>query len=295
MAQRDHARTPEALLQLKNTVGELRDRLLKLIDGKMNLPSSSDPGSDNDDDSSEAEADSARDLENSISLSLGRLVQLARRWDIADLLGDEASEESDDEEMDALSVALVGHIARELVARQIPSDENAEELEVPEIWSKGDQRIHAHVAETVKKGLDFLLSVAAWRLNKEVDRIEDEEENDEDVESEDLANHIVLKLRNCVVKVLHACFAQHIDYTQEGAEDVYSKEHLAFVKEVEEHACKVAGDLRVLFPKLWIDAASPLLRALALHGDSENMLLGGLACVLTANRAKVSEASSKSR
>lgn len=315
---KNHARTGEALLQLKKTVLSLRDRLLKLLEEKANLPSlpSKDDKDDDGDDDAEDNTSSARDLEVSISLCLRRLVEISRKWDIADLLGksggaggdagsdcDNEPDDDSDQESNALCIAIAAHIARELKAREVTfpdtaddsDDENKESPQIPDIWSKGDQDIHKYVAETVMEGLNLLLTVTAWRLNKEIELIVSKEDEDDDGTKEDgdddddddPANHIVVQMRDRVLKLLNYCFSQHLypsDYDDDEVQ--YAPEHLSFSRALGEHACKVAGDLRVLFPKSFSDADSSLLRACALL-DNDDSLLGGFQCVLASNCPKV--------
>jgi len=256
---------------------------LKLLQERANLSAEG-----NDEEEDDLDSHSALDVEHSIGLCLQRLVVLSKRWDIADLLGDDASEEANDQEMNTLCIALVKHLVRELQARQLVHTEGAEgddedvEAQVPEIYLKGDQEIHAYVAETVKEGVTLLLSVTAWRLNKEIELID----NDEAVTTGDMSDHTVVQMRDRLLKVIHYCFEQHVEPAEDDEEDVYSPEHRAFAKAIQEQACAVAGDIRGLFPKKWCQADSSFLRACALAEDDE-ILLGGFARFLATSDPKV--------
>lgn len=298
----------EALLQLTKTAGSLKSRLLQLLDKKAKLPHSDNNDDDNDD--GDANTSSARDLEVSISLCLRRLVELARSCDIVSLFGKSSSGDaidsdneyedgSGDQETNTLCSAITVHIARELKSREVAFPDIADDGEgeskgaphIPAIWTNGDLDLHKCVAETVKDGLDLLLTITAWRFNKESDRIDSKENQDEeganDIEDGDPSNHVVIKVRDRVLKILHYCFAQHLDTPEhDDDEPIYSPEHLAFSRALGEHGCKVAGDLRSLFPKSLADADSPFLRACALL-DNDDSLLGGLQCILASNYSKV--------
>jgi len=271
-AKQSHARTGEALVQLKKTTGSLYDRLIKLFREKQGCSI----------DKVDGDTASARDVENSIALCLQRLVVLSKRLDISDILG-EPDEDTGNDDTTKLCAAIAEHLARELQARKVifPDDEEADDV-IPQVWMTGDDRLHAYVADSTKEGLSLLLTVAAYRLKKEIELIDEDTAN----ESADFSTHFVIQMRDRLLKLIHYCFEQHVEPTDERIE--YPPEHLAFASAVQSHACVIAGDLRGLFLKQWGDAKSPFLRACALV-DKDDHVLGGYARFLSSSEEQLRE------
>jgi hypothetical protein len=265
-AKSNHARTGEALLRLKEIAGSLRDRLLALFKDKLKLRE----GMDVDDEDA-----SPRDIEHSISLSLRRLGLLSKRWDVAELLGDE---DESDILIEQLCDPIGVDIAKELDARKAFRDGD-KYVPVSEIWKSADSRVHAHVAETVKEALFFLLLCVGWRLKKELTLIDDPQHGT----ATDMKNHIVLCMRERLLRLTVLCFEQ---FLEEAHAESCSGEQLEFSTAVQECALAVRSDLLNLFPNDWNNAASPFLRACAL--ESEIGMDGGSVRFLRNQMEKVS-------
>lgn len=258
MAKGGHSRSDDALLILKEIAGTLRARLFDRLEAKAKHTKSDDEDSDDCDEMTQA------DLERSISLCLLRLGVLAKRWSIAGLLGDV---ESGDEELETISKAVENYLAAELMARQIiyhrrETQGDADQVEVPKIWSSVVKDVHTAVAESVSEGLCFILAMTGFRLKEEIQRIDD---CDAEYEEEDIKNHVVLRMRDRMLNIILLCYEQFISPRDIG---VYSEVHGEFSVAVQEHALRISGDLRVLFPRKWSKAKSQFLRSCALPDDS---------------------------
>jgi len=82
---------------------------------------------------------------------------------------------------------------------------------------------------------------------------------------------MVVRMRDRLVKLIALCYEQFIDPDQDAT---YPPECVAFASAVQEEACRVAGDLRSLFPRQWADPKAPrLLQQFALINDSH--IIGG--------------------
>jgi len=280
LAKGDHARSGEALLRLKEIAGSLRDRLSKLLGDKSKLTRAEDDGSDSDEDSEF----SAADTEHAIALCLRRLGILSKRWYVADLLGDDSEENDGEHAVESLCTSIAEVVAKELQARKVTLDDeeaaDTTDIQLPEIWTCSDNRIHALVADSVSETLAFFLSTLAWALNKEITKIEAEKSP----ATPDPEKHLVISLRDGLAKLLALCFEQFIE-EKEGAES-FSEEHFAFSNTIQECAGRVAGDLRSLFPKELAEADFPFLPACALTNDAH--LIGGYVRYLRSQEQKVS-------
>ena len=281
LAKGDHARSGEALLKLKKVACSLRDRLSTLLGEKAKLASAEGDDSDNDDEESDF---SAADTEHAIALCLRRLGILSKRWYIAELLADDSEENDGEHAMESLCTSIAEVVAKELQARKVAPDEDeaasTSDIQLPKIWTTSDNRIHGLVAESVSEALAFLLSTLAWAFNGEVAKIEMEEASP----IADPENHVVLSLRDGLVKLLALCFEQFVE--EKEGDDTYSEEHIAFANTIQECAGRIAGDLRSLFPKELADADSTFLRACALTNDAH--LIGGFVRFLRSQEQKVS-------
>ena len=263
LAKGGHARSNEALLRLKEMSGSLRDRLLELLQEKSKQ--TSDNGSDDDDEHEASDVD----LERSISLCLRRLVNLTKRWSLAELLGETADDSIDDNELGTICGAVTKYIGRELDVRACvyPEKETDElaatDVEIAKIWETADEDVHAIVADCVSQGLDFLLAVATWRLNEEVESI-DESGGNKEYSDEEIEHHLVIQIRASLSKLIIRCFEHNVV----GISDRISEKHLEFAEAVQKHGFRACGDLRELFPKELRKAASPFLAACALTEDT---------------------------
>lgn len=235
---------------------KIRTRLLDLLEKKTKRDIS-EANSDDEKETTEV------DLESSISLCLRRLLTLSKRCSITDLLIDNDSE---DEQLETIGKAVATYIGDELKVRQViyhdpETQGDNEQVEVPKIWSVADESVHSVVADSVSAGLELILCMTAWRLMQEIERIDD---GTADYESEEIRNHVVIRMRDCLRNLIVLCFEQFIT----DASDNFSKDHRSFSIAVQEHALSVSGDLRTLFPRKWRDAKSPFLAACALLDDS---------------------------
>jgi hypothetical protein len=123
--------------------------------------------------------------------------------------------------------------------------------------------------------VDCVDDSVAWSLEKvqreenlvvgKEDLLDQDPEMDEDDESMSEVDHVVIRLRNRVLTVLEMCFAQYIPAAEERADDETSVRHspaqISFADYVQLAAGSVIADLRMLFPKEYAEAASPLLRS----------------------------------
>jgi cohesin complex subunit SA-1/2 len=276
LAKEEHARSGEALLQLKKIVRTLRDRLLELFEDKAK------GGDGEEEDDSDDEKLSPTDIEHAICLSMRRLGILSKRWDLAVLLGEDGKKDSGDSEIDSLHKAVAEIIAKDLQARKVVIQEGEEESpEIPKIWKSGSAQLHVMVAETVGQALSFLLSALAWRMNREVALIV---QNESSVEDDTAAKeHVVVRMRDRLERLVALCFDQYIE--KDDDLESYSQEHIDFATKVQMEAGRVAGDLRSLCPKAWSDAESPLLRSLAFTEDGH--LIGGFVRFLRSQEEKL--------
>lgn len=281
LAKEEHARSGEALLQLKKIVRILRDRLLELFEDKA----TGHPGDGEEKDESDDEKLSPTDIEHAICLSIRRLGILSKRWDLSVLLGEDGNKDSGDSEIDSLHKAVAEIIAKDLQARKVVIQEGEEETngspDIPKIWNSGSAQLHVMVAETVGQALSFLLSTLAWRINREVTLIVQNKSSVED--DTDAKEHVAVRMRDRLEKLVALCFDQYIEKDDDF--ESYSQEHIDFAAKVQMEAGRVAGDLRSLCPKAWSDAKSPLLRYLALTEDGH--LIGGFVRFLRSQEEKL--------
>jgi hypothetical protein len=273
LAKGEHARTGDAQFCLKKTLRALQDRLLELLLVKAAT-------ADNDDDSKEDKDDvSPVDTQHSITLCLRRLATLSRRVYVGELLVDSTDTKAKDETIENLYNTVAEYAAKELNARMVVEDETSETALVPEIWETADKRIHPLVAEAVDEALIFLVCVTAWRLDMEIELIEDEEQTTTTGNSKD---HIVFRMREYLIKLVSLCFEQ---FLESSSLDSCSKEHVDFSISVQKQAGRTVGDIRTLFPMAWASASSPFLCACAL---TEAEYDGGLFRFLRSQQDEVS-------
>ncbi|GAX23736.1 cohesin complex subunit SA-1/2 [Fistulifera solaris] len=267
-----HSRSEDVRLRLKRVARSLQDRLLELL-----LLKSSLAGKTKNRDKRSTE--SAADIEQSICLCLRRLQTLSQRLSIVDLLVDE---KGDPEEMDKIAEDLFTHVseyvAKELQSRKIIPVENDEGdgvSEVPKIWEEVDDHIHQTIANSIREAITCLLTILAWRLQKEIAANENQ-----DASQDDYREHIVVRMRDRLLKLLSLCFEQYLD----AEESNYSNVHIEFSIKVQTVACRLAGDVRALLPKAWQRTSSPFLAACALIEDDS--LIGGTVRFLQSQEAK---------
>lgn len=278
LAKGEHARSNEALLRLKEMAGSLRDRLLELLDEKSKQK---DDGSDDEDEAS------GGDLDQSINLCLRRLKILSLRGFVAELLSEAADDTIDDAELGNLCSAVTKYIGNELKIREntVPEDvpQDGSGIEVARIWETADEDIHAVVADSVSEGLDFLLTTVCWRLNKEIDAIE-ESDGMKEYSDDEIKNHVVIQLRDWISKLIILCYEHWVN---PNISEFISKENLEFSEAVQSHGVRATGDLRSLFLRDWRKAKSPFLQACALP---DGILIGAGVRFVRSQEYKIREA-----
>ena len=253
LAKGRHSRSDDALLVLKEIAGNLRSRLIDLLEEKAKR-------AENTDDIDDEDETTDVDLESSISFCLRRLLILSKRWD---MLGDEES----GKELETTSKSVANYIVAELKARQVlyhrpETQGDGGQVEIPKIWSIADKSVHPVVADSVSAGLELILCLTAWRLNEEIKRIDN---GSAENEGKEIENHVVIRMRDCMRTLIILC---HEQFIANNFLDNVSEVHRAFSIAVQEHALRVSGDLRTLFPRKWQEAKSPFLSACALIDDS---------------------------
>lgn len=258
-AKGEHSRTSEALLCLRSTASFLRDRVIELIDQKAD-PTSMADGED---------APEPHEIENSISLCLTRLVVLAKRFDIVELLTHDLNEEVTNEEVESLFDALSEHLVRELSLRRAKTsdDDNEADTEptLPEIWQNNDPRLHLYFAETAGMSLSFMLLLIVWIFKAELARNGDDKDGG-DFDSKPL----VVKLRDKLVKLLVNCCEQYAEL--EDCKSDESAGYKSYCKALATHALNCCSDLQSFFSQNLQGGRSSFLRACSLPEDSSKLL-----------------------
>eukprot|EP00547_Thalassionema_nitzschioides_P014618 CAMPEP_0194233122 /NCGR_PEP_ID=MMETSP0158-20130606/1202_1 /TAXON_ID=33649 /ORGANISM="Thalassionema nitzschioides, Strain L26-B" /LENGTH=1373 /DNA_ID=CAMNT_0038965965 /DNA_START=18 /DNA_END=4139 /DNA_ORIENTATION=+ len=228
-------------------------------------------------------SDGNDEKESVIQRCLQRLSILAKRVNIQEFLPED------------FRTTLIEGMTKRLEERQLDQKDTAEnngddpmENIIPLIWQQDhDSKVHEACSRSVKYTLDFLLVSLAWDLylaKKEedpnaYDNDSDNDDNDAkaDDDLEEYASHTVVQQRDELVEFLGTCFQQFLSQ-QDGDGDadghgIYSSDQVHFSDTVQLAALQTCGDLRSLLPKIWSEARSPLLRAVALIQDQ--ILIGG--------------------
>jgi hypothetical protein len=248
MAQLEHARSADALLQLKKTSRELRDRALQLLDEKTALKEQSP-----DDDGA------LYDLQCSLCLCIKRLHSLSSRFDLMTTLSNSISTG-----LGKLCDLIGEDMTADMTARSI--DENGN---LPETWTDCEPKLHQAVADTVKEGLWFLLKVVAFRLKEAEDK---EAESSNVFSSPDLDSHEVVVMRHRLLKLLSVCFGLHADRVNDETDLQFSPQYENFAFRLKDVATQVFHNMKSLFPAAWEDAVSPLLRECAINVERKETL-----------------------
>ena len=300
----DHARVAESKTQLRKVVVELRNRIVELVTSddstiatsamsvgatesdftsvakskrgrsakKKKIPRGS-PASDKTsltDDDTRGTADA--DAEYSIFLNIKRLKILSKKCDLSVFFDDVNQLEH------LCNFVCEGLTSRLRSCKPVDLRLNADEettihklIDSPEVLGA--------IGKSVGEGLEFLLCVISWFVKSvqeseglvvgDEDIIDAMDDDEEDGEVED---HVVIRLRDRLLSTLELCFAQYIptSHDQGDGESTmvqHSEEQLSFADFVQLAAGKVTSDLRVLFPKEYEDAASPILRSFVLKED----------------------------
>jgi hypothetical protein len=247
LARIEHSRSEDALLQLKATSRELRDRALQLLREKAALKE------DSSDDDSEL-----CDLQWSLCLCMKRLNALSSRFDLMTTLSNSKSTG-----LGKLCDLIGEDLTADMKARS--PDENGN---LPESWTDGDPKLHQAVADTVKEGLWFLLKVVAFRLKEAEDG---EAEEGKSSSSVDLDSHEVLVMRHRLFKLLSVCFGLHAGGANDGGIDLqFTPQYERFAYRLKDVAAEVFQNMRSLFPAALEDAVSPLLRECAITVDRKD-------------------------
>ena len=271
LSKGDHSRTKDAYVTLKSTQRSLQSRLSDLLAMKAKQD-----GSKEDDDVSMGSHDdqdlSLVNTQQSISLCLRRLKILSKRVYPGELLVESNDTAAQDKAVEALFNTVAEYLAKELVSRKLIGEEVENEddesvYEVPEIWENADSRLHPLVGDAVCDGLSFLLCVTAWRLNMEI-KMTKEDNPDEG----DIKDHIVLRMRQYLDKLLVLCYEQYLKGNDAAS---FSTEHVEFSKKIQKHAGRIVGDVRSMFPNMWSRSSSPFLVACANVGE-HHTITGGL-------------------
>jgi len=266
LAKGEHSRSGEALVVLKDLAVHLRNRLQDLMEERATLAKKDSAKDDDDEESDDEDVATTADLASSIHQCLRRFNLLTKRWSLGDLLGDDK-----DKALEAISESVTAYLTEELTARQIiyhrpETQGDASAIEVPKVWETEDEGVHDDVAGSVSEGLQFLLGMAAWRTNDEIQKLDGEEA---EADYTDVQNHIVVRLRDRIRNLIILCYEHYLEEREtDGITDALEQ----FASAVQEHALRASGDVRGLFPKIWEKAESPFLRACALTDDG--LLIG---------------------
>ncbi len=292
-AHGDHARKAEAQVQLKDMTSALTKRFLTLVtcETSENHPKSTITSKDSTESQSslvdgDNETSVALDNEHSLSTCLNRFRVLSKRCNLAALV-EMATDEGKEEMSIEKFCTSIGMMAKaRLDARQIGPDTGSAEPIIPATWTKANEKIHSLVANSVGEALSLLLSIIAWQTQISIEHGVLDTDDFEAVEgiTEKATDHVVLRLRSDLVKLLQLCWEQCLEGFDLG---LFSEEHRRFADEVQQKACHISGDLRSLFPKEWVDSSSALLRSFALTDDG--FLVGGSVRYLRSKEEEVSD------
>lgn len=284
----DHVRVQDVQVQLRTLVRSLSEKLMTLLMGpegsdspKERKQSKPKPRSKKSKVKSDAFQDedevmSLEEREIAISLCLRRLRILAKRLDIGRLLDD--SEEG--EAIQKVRDTMVAGLSARLESRQVILSDDADDstLTIPEIWKVTKSQVHAAVENSVADALQFLLVTIAWSLreasaNDPINSVDVDAVHDDEYENEEIEDHPIVEQRDQLVDFICLCFEQFLPVVNDSSVTLYSDDQVHFANAVQTAAFQTSADLRALFPKVWAEASSPLLRACALTDDTA--LIGG--------------------
>jgi cohesin complex subunit SA-1/2 len=211
------------------------------------------------------------EIEYSICLCLLRLKFLLKQLPLS-LLFDEV-DDGEENEVEGFFRTVSEALGKRLVDRKPVIDEDdadtSRSTTIASVWKSADLATHREVAKAVDIGLDVLLSIVAWKVRYFEKEIIDNAKVGV-VDDEEVSDHIVIRLRDGLAKLVGLCFEQFLE-EQPGL--VYSMEQEDFSADVQASAGRVASDLRTLFPREWSSARNPTLRSFALLDDAH--LIGG--------------------
>ena len=297
LASGDHSRATDVQVQLERLTLKLTSRLEDLFAGdeestvtstkkrakssrkdsrsnKRRKTSESSTATTDIEDNKEDESP-AMSLEHSIYLCMKRLKILALRADVTKILNDGTGKH----DIDTVRNIVVHGIESRLKERRMIREESTQDDEtvhtiatIPEIWKMEDKKLtHGVIVGTIDEALGFLLTTTGWELKRAKEKdpvIQGKADADED---EDLSDHVVVKYRQQMENLILLCF--ELSLPEPDDDEEYSEEQIVFSDRIQSIAARVQCDLRTLFPKKWVDAKSPLLRACALTQDI--LLVGG--------------------
>lgn len=257
----DHARKDDALLLLKKTTSLLVNRLLELCEAT----------SEDDHEESNSQSNFALlDTKRSLNLCLRRLRIISKLSYLPDLLSDSIDEEAEKEHLENIFSVVFNRLSKELSDRMPITQAYADEVEIPEIWTVLDEKVHSVVGTSVSDALDLLLSLTAWKVCRFLESLKTQNEvNDDEFDSEQ--SEFILKLRRYVTNLVLLCFEHFIEKDHLNKVSDCQQE---FATSLQEYAIRVTGDLRMIFPKSWKAAKAKCLADLALV--DEFGLVGGI-------------------
>jgi cohesin complex subunit SA-1/2 len=212
---------------------------------------------------------SQADLECSFSVNLLRFRILSQQVDISFCF--DHSRIKDVNSIEEFSNMLCDSLIRRLNERSLGDDQHVHDRSA---WGNCSEECHAYATIVIDEGLHVLMTILAWNvlsvmknmglvLENEIDDVDSIRRDD--LSGEDVTDHFTLRLRNRLISLVVMCF----DHFSSGDdEDSVSKCQIHWSHSVQESAGLIASDLRMLFPKEWSEAASPLLRSLSITDDA---------------------------
>ncbi len=297
LSEGDHARSNEAKAAIQNIVAELRSRIAKHLSVESGDEKSEDKRADKtsrrksprrkksvveslsdseeEDDEGAGAATTKIDNEYALFLNLQRARVLSRLCNLSQYTDDEDNDSMEDI-CHSIADGLIDRLDR-ANAKQEGSEDGSDDGAKTSGWTSAGRDLSRITAGSIDEGMQFILSVAAWHLlsaQGEGGLVVDSDititgNDDKGDDTNEVDDHVVLRLRNRLVSVVEKCFDQYV--TSDKSNNTTVQQQWANL--VQESACEVAVDLRTLFPKEWSNAVSPLLRALAITEDGT--LIGG--------------------
>ena len=249
----NQSRSDDAVLAVKDIVSGQIERVRELLSERDQLFRSKKKNSGSD----------LVDIGSSFVASLRRLRLLSQRIDISSLLDNEEKKGAD--EIESFCALVFKSVSDDLVARK-PEVRDDDTVDIPKIWNSIDERVHTLVADAVEESVTLVTSIAATLMLKELGR----ETSNENIGDEEAADHIVVRLRDGLVKLVGFVFNMYVE--QEASPRITGTVSRT-LNRLQIIAARAAGDLRSLFVRDLAHAKSPFLRSCALTGDI--LLVGG--------------------
>ena len=286
LSRGDHARAPDAQLQMRTICTTLKVHILKLLssrnkDGEetvnktKHLRRSSRSPMKSSTEIASSNNSKEYDVEYALFLNLKHMHALIKWINVTAFLEDSECD------LETFVNIIADNLTKRLSNRKITFDDSSNESVTvepgdPNVWNSKNENVHMCVANSIFEGMTFLLSVTAWKLlsvqnsdglviqEDDIDKVNSDENSDDD---ENEVNHIVLRFRNRIIALVLQCFNLFVS-PQSGKESTLSPLQLSFYDTVQEYAGQISSDLRTLFPKEWSNASSSLLRALSINDDA---------------------------